>query len=206
MEDKLNGAKLGDDEMSADILQRLDTAELQQLGINAGEAGQSALALAYLKEATYRADAGAMCHFLLGMEYAQTKLYEQAVAALEAALALDPGMTLARFELGLLLLTMRALVRARQVLEPLDELGDDQALRYFGLGLRHLISGDDDAALRELRAGLDIGSGNAALDQDIGMLARALDTLPGAADVRPTPPEDNAAWHHLLISTYTNKH
>jgi hypothetical protein len=113
---------------------------------------------------------------------------------------------------------MQELPRARQVLEPLGELGAGHALRHFGTGLRHLIAGEDGAALRELRTGLESGSGNPALDRDLGMLADALAALPGLAEPAAANAETDAGanadadaddaspWRHMLISAYTGKH
>lgn len=190
--------------MSTESWAGLDTAELLQLGINAGAAGDGGNALAYFKQAAARQDASAMAHFLLGAEYAQNKLYERAVDEMEAALALDPAMGLARFQLGLLLATMADPVRAAQVLQPLDELGEADPLFQFGRGLRHLLRDEFEPAAHCLRAGQRLNLANPALNANIGMILATMPAPAAAPDeAAPAQEEAESGWRHMLISTYT---
>ncbi|MES2347551.1 MAG: hypothetical protein V4641_08265, partial [Pseudomonadota bacterium] len=82
--------------MTPNTLALLDQAELQQLALNASAANDSASAIAYWKEAVSRADATAQARYLLGAEYAQIKMYDRAIGEMEAAVALDPALSIAR--------------------------------------------------------------------------------------------------------------
>jgi tetratricopeptide (TPR) repeat protein len=190
--------------MNTELFAGLTGNELQQLGMNASSAGDAGAALAYLKEAARRADANAGTHFLLGCEYAQNRLYPAAVDAMEAAVALDPSLAIARFQLGLLLVTMQDSARAQTVLEHLDEVGADDSLYHFGQGLRYLISDEIGSAMAALRTGLKCSPDNPAIVHDMEMLLAALDELP-AQEASPEAAGEESGWHHMLISTYTGQ-
>lgn len=192
--------------MKLELLDGLTVDELVKLGLNAGEQGDGGSAIAYLKAASAREDASAMVHFLLGAEYAQAGMTEQAVGEMEATLALDPALALARLQLGLLLLTAAEATRADEVLAVLDELEDDDPLRHFGTGLRHLMRDEFAAAAQALQAGLQRNTGNPALNANMQLI---LDRLPQPEEAQPAAEQaeaedaEDSGWRHMLISTYT---
>jgi tetratricopeptide (TPR) repeat protein len=195
--------------MSYPISDVLDQDELLQLACNAGAAGDSASAIAYLKEAVLRPDATGRAHYLLGVLYAQIRLYGRANDELESALGLDPTLSIARLQLGLLWLGAGAVERAASVLIPLEELPASDALRVFGAGLHHLICGEIDKAIACLAKGIKLNTENAPLNGDMHKIldelariqtagAQAAGTLfrggPG-----PVAPLDDI---HVLLSVY----
>ncbi|KQQ96162.1 lipopolysaccharide assembly protein LapB [Massilia sp. Leaf139] len=189
--------------MIPNSLSLLDQTELLQLAIDASNGGAAGAAIAYLKEAVSRTDATANAHFLLGSEYAQIKLYDRAVNEMEASLALDPGLSIARLQLGLLWLTSGAAERAVQVLAPLSDLGQADPLRLFGEGLCALVRDEFDETVRLLESGIAHNHANDALNTD---MRRLLDELaPLRATRGQSAPEPAAAEDipHLLLSAYT---
>jgi tetratricopeptide (TPR) repeat protein len=198
------------DDMTTITLTLLDQAELLQLALNASRAGDSATAIGYLKEAVSRPDAGGIAHYLLGAEYAQIGMYQRAAGEMEAALALEPGLSMARLQLGLLWLGAGDGDRAQAVMAPLEELASGDPLRLFGAGLRHLAADRLAEARACLQEGIGCNSANAALNGDMGKIVDQLDAMmaPGQAD---TPGAGAGAdgvadgMRHLLLSAYTGK-
>jgi tetratricopeptide (TPR) repeat protein len=189
--------------MIPSTLSLLDQAELLQLAIDSNNSGAAGAAIAYLKEAVSRTDATANAHFLLGAEYAQIKLYDRAVGEMEAALALDPGLSIARLQLGLLWLTSGAVERAVQVLAPLSELGEEEPLRLFAEGLCALVRDEFDNTVRLLESGIAHNQVNDALNTDMRRLLDELAPLRAAAGQGAPEPADAEDIPHLLLSAYT---
>ncbi|WP_426104809.1 hypothetical protein [Massilia sp. TSP1-1-2] len=187
-------------------LATLDQDELFQLAVNASQGGDSASAIACLKQAVARDDATAKAHYLLGAEYAQIRMYERAVELMASALALDPTLSVARLQLGLLWLAAADTDRAASVLAPLAELPEGEPLRYFGAGLCHLI-GD---RIAEARAHLELGiaRNTAILPLNVDM-RRILDEMArlaagqGAAAADSTKAHESEDGRHILLSAYT---
>jgi tetratricopeptide (TPR) repeat protein len=192
--------------MSHTTMATLDQAELFKLAVNASTIGDSASAIAYLKEAATRADATAVAHYLLGAEYAQIGLYERAVAGMENALALDPALSIARLQLGILLLTGGAVGRADSMLAALDELPHDEALRHFGAGLRLLIKDQLDDAVKRLGQGIALNTANAPLNDDMRNVINEIERLrAGGGAVPITNAPAPADGQHILLAAYTGK-
>ncbi|ATQ74333.1 hypothetical protein CR152_07280 [Massilia violaceinigra] len=198
----------------------LDQAELMQLALNASGADDSGAALGYLKEAVSRPDASGIAHYLLGAEYAQIKMYERAVGEMEAALALDPTLSIARLQLGLLWLTGGGVEQAALVFAPLDELAAGDPLRLFGRGLRHMIGEELADARACLQEGIRANLSNAPLNVDMQRIVNELERIeagqpagmPAGAVVpaaepaeQPEEQAEEAAGgaHHLFLSAYT---
>jgi len=160
--------------MNNNSLAHLDQEELFQIGVNASAKGDSATAIACLKEAVSRPDATAKAHYLLGAEYAQIQLMPRAIDEMEAALALDPALSAARLQLGMLWLTTSQTDRAAEVLRPLEGLGEQDAMHHFGSGLLRLIADDAAGASAALRKGIELNSVNAPLNKDMEMIVTNL--------------------------------
>jgi tetratricopeptide (TPR) repeat protein len=180
--------------MNQHFLSTLDHDELFQLGINAGAKGDSANAIIYLKEACSRPDASGKAHYLLGAEYAQIGLFPRAIDAMEAALALDPTLATARLQLGMLWLGANDGARAAEVLQALEELAQDDALRHFGLGLRRLIENDHGGAIAALQEGI----ARNALQPLSDDMQRIITQLQQTAAAEPAAQTEQ----HLLLSAY----
>ena len=212
--------------MMTGILTGLDQEELLRLALDASAQGQGGTAIAYLKEAVGRVDASAFAHFLLGAEYAHIKLYDRAAGELEAALALDPGLSVARLQLGLLWLTSAQADKAAVTLAPLAELPQDDPMRLFGAGLEHLMRDRFDDAAQSLQAGILANTANLPLNAEMQLVLDEMARLrangqlemaaPATAPLAPTAPakdaggnghekpsESEGAANHLFLSAYT---
>lgn len=188
----------------------LDQTELLQLALNAGSDGDPGAAIAYLKEAVSRPDANAIAHYLLGAEYAQSQLYEYARDEMEASIALDPALSIARFQLGLLLVTMNETTRAAMVLGPLRELGQNDPMNLFGTGLICLIDGRLNDAIEALEDGIANNQQNIPLNADMRRLAAEIGkTLAHSSEVStrdiPAEPAVEGGLHVLLSAYMDNK-
>lgn len=188
--------------MNHNTLAMLDQAELQQLALNASAVNDSASAIAYWKEAVARPDASAQAHYLLGAEYAQIKLYERAIDAMEAAIALDPSLSVARLQLGMLLLGANQAARADEVLAVLVQLDAGNPLHHFGAGLRHLIGERLAPAVESLSQGVALNQVNPPLNHDMQAILRQIEQrqADGTAAAAPAVEDDR---QHLLLSAYT---
>jgi len=130
--------------------------------------------------------------YLLGVELAQQRQYDQAVLELSAAVALNPLLHTARLQLGLLHLTMAQPDHATQVLAPLESLDDQSALKHFKRGLEALAVDDFNAAIENLAHGIELNRENAPLNGDMQML---LERIRRALSTQSTPPEDPEREH-----------
>jgi tetratricopeptide (TPR) repeat protein len=186
--------------MNTISLHTLDQQELQQLASAASAAGDQASALVYMKEAAGRPEASAVTHYLLGLEYAELRMYERAIDQIGAALALDPALVIARFQLGLLWLSSGNGARAIEVLQVLAELGDDNYLARFGVGLCHMARDEFEPALAALRAGLELNRDNAPLNGDMQRMVEGILAVQ-ASNAEEAAKEQDA--NHMFLSAYT---
>lgn len=114
--------------------------------------------------------ANATLHYLLGAELAQSREYPGAVTELSRAIELDPQLHTARFQLGLLHLTMANADASLAVLRPLLAQ-PDESLRCFAIGLAALARDNFSVCLEQLDAGVRANQSNAPLNRDMQMLA-----------------------------------
>jgi tetratricopeptide (TPR) repeat protein len=191
--------------MNDSALSSLDQTELVHLAMAAAQADDSAASMAYLKEAVSRIDATGVAHYLLGAEFAQARMYDRAIDEMEAALALDPALSVVRVQLALLWMGANAADKAKDVLLPLLELDQDHYLRLFGEGLIFLVDDQLDDAARLLREGQARNEVNLPLNGD---MQRIIDAI-GLARADAPPPDENAPEddavqaRHVLLSAYT---
>lgn len=117
--------------------------------------------------------------YLLAAELAHQHDYEGAVLEFSAAIALSPHLHVARFQLGLLHLTLAQPQHTIAVLGPLEQLPDGSALKHFKRGLEALIVDDFTNCLAELRRGIELNTDNEPLNRDMSML---IERVQAAAD------------------------
>jgi len=125
---------------------------------------------AALEQALRTDSRNASLHYLLGAELAQAGEYDHAVSEMGQAIELDPALHTARFQLGLLHLTMAHPELSLEVWAPL-EAQPDVALRSFKRGLEALIRDDFPSCLQQLEAGIQANHGNAPLNRDMALMA-----------------------------------
>jgi tetratricopeptide (TPR) repeat protein len=126
--------------------------------------------LAKLRVAVRNEPLNGELRYLLGAELAENRDYEQAVVELSTALQLQPALHTARFQLGLLHLTLARPDEALAVLAPLGALPADAPLRLFKQALEALVRDDFAACVRELEQGIAANTSNPALNQDMTLL------------------------------------
>jgi tetratricopeptide (TPR) repeat protein len=178
-------------------LRLLDQAELFHMALQASTGGDSVSAIACLKEAVGRSDATAGAHYLLGAEYAQIQLYDRAIDAMEAAIALDPALHMARLQLGLLYLGKDNSARAVDVLEVLEQLDELDPLQHFARGLLHLVRDEREAAREALEQGISLNTATPALNADMQRVVQEIGQLPASA-AAPVAQDQS----HVLLSAY----
>ncbi len=181
--------------MESTLLSTLDQEELFHLAVAAGEKGDSAAVLVYLKHAVSREDASARAHYLLGAEYAQVGLFPRAIEEIEAAIALDPNLHAARLQLGMLWLGANDNARAAVALAPLTELAEQDPMHLFAAGLLSLINNDAANAVRLLEQGIGLNTVNMPLNGD---MQRIVDHV-GASQAGEPGAE---ATQHIMLSAY----
>ncbi|HYM35465.1 MAG TPA: hypothetical protein VET48_08720 [Steroidobacteraceae bacterium] len=130
----------------------------------------NAHSLTELRKAVVNDPRNAQLRHMLGAEMAQQKDYEGAVMEMSAALAFNPLMHVARFQLGLLHLTMARPDHAISVLAPLENLNDAAALKHFKRGLDALIADDLQRCVNSLQTGITLSNENEPLKRDMQML------------------------------------
>lgn len=126
-------------------------------------------------EQAIRADPdNARLRHLLAAEYAQAGHPDKAKAEFFHTITLDPAAHVARFQLGLLLLTMGDSTSAIRVWQPLESLPEEAALRHFKLGLEALIHGDRRLCRQELAEGIAGSPANPPLNEDMRRILAGL--------------------------------
>ena len=129
------------------------------------------LSLDDLRRAVVNDPRNAELRYLLGAEMAQQKDYDGAVMEMSAAIALNPLLHVARFQLGLLHLTMARPDHATTVLGPLENLDESSALKHFKRGLEALMRDDFANCIVHLREGIERNTDNPPLNRDMQLLA-----------------------------------
>src|SRR5262245_33438307 len=82
----------------------LDAEEYFHLALHASAAGDHHACMTYLEQVLQREPLNARAIYLLAVQHAELGLTQRAVAGIKAALAIDPDLEIARFQLGLLLM------------------------------------------------------------------------------------------------------
>jgi tetratricopeptide (TPR) repeat protein len=206
----------------SDTLQSLSQSELLALALEASRREDAGRALAYLKEAGARTDASPQALFMLGSEYAQLGLMDDAKASMARAVEVGPELVIARFQLGMLHVTSGEVDAAREAWAPLAALRADHPQLYlatFHKGMLHLVADEFDDAVTTLGAGIAHNLENEALNNDMRRVIDAIEHLPGRSphspstvsaqpESAPAPaPAANADVEpsHLFINAYTQR-
>lgn len=176
-------------------LKLLNQAELMHIAAEAERLGDFGRALAYLKEAADRPDAGVAALHLLGAHCAALRLYPQARVALRGALARDPALPTVRVQLALLELGNADVASAQEVLAPLLALAPEDAFYHFGHGLTALAADQLALARTSLEAGIARNRLNPPLNAD---MRKIIDAVGDALAEAPHA----GATQHLVLAAY----
>ena len=130
--------------------------------------------LTELEEAVRRDPRNADLRHLLAAHYAQAGQYESASTEFREVLALQPAAHVARFQLGLLELTMGRPAAAIDLWAPLEALPAGAALKWFKHGLEALIQDRFAQCADCLRQGIAANQGNLPLNDDMRLILAKL--------------------------------
>jgi tetratricopeptide (TPR) repeat protein len=177
--------------MSTDMnTDNLDQDELLHLAMEALRRNDHGAALTYLKDGAQRFPQNVSMAFLLGAEHAQIGMFDRAETEFKRALDIDPGLAIARFQLGLLQLTQARPDDAKLTWQGLDVLPEDHALRLFKQGLEALAEDRFDDARSFITKGMDANQVNPDLNRD---MANVIANMPNAADAAQNASSAEAA-------------
>lgn len=185
--------------MKDEPLQNVDEQELLHLAIEAGRAQRHGEALDYLKRAAARPQASGKAHFLLGAHHAQIGLADRAVEDFQRALALEPQLSAARFQLGFLLIGNARVEEGLAALEPLEALGAGDPYFHFKRALAYLCRDEFEPCAAALRMGMEVNRSNPPLNVE---MQRILEQVQAAADGKPPGPGADRPGQ-ILLSAYT---
>lgn len=164
--------------------------------------GQDAESLALLGALLEQDPACAQAHYLLGAQQAQ--LGELGVAEQEftRALRLAPGLVMARFQMGQLLLVTARNSEAVQMLMPLSE-SVDGAIGAYASALISIANDHIELAISQLQMGLAQPQPLAALQVDMQRLARMLSEGQQTAETMQADTAEALPGASMLLSNYS---
>jgi tetratricopeptide (TPR) repeat protein len=164
--------------------------------------------LAKLRNAVSSDPLNADLRYLLGAELASSGEPEQAVVEISTALRLKPSLHAARFQLGLLYLTMARVPECFSAWQPLDSAEDQPCLKLFKDGMQALIRDDFRQCIDLLNRGIALNTTNAPLNRDmqmiIGKAQAALDAQSGSTS-EPAQPESAALRTDFSLYSQTRQ-
>lgn len=148
-------------------IEQLDSEELFRLALLDVQASRHDQAIVKLKQVISREPEDARAHFMLAAEHAELGLYERAEEGMRRALAIDPQLHTARFQLGLLQYSRGLLAEARLSWQELESLGSNDPLNLFQAALMNIQAGELGRAAEELENAQKASISNPALGNDI---------------------------------------
>ena len=143
-------------------------------------------------------------HFLKGSLLAALQRYAEAAQPMYKAIELEPAFHIARFQLGLLLLSGGDAARAAQVWQPLGALETDDPLRLFSDGLQHLARDAFSDAERLLREGMVQNVEHPPLNNDIQLFLDQIANRDSATS--GSEPDEASSETHWLLQVAASRH
>lgn len=155
--------------MAADA-ELLDAEELLSLATRAIDRRDPEAALVYLKRLLELSPDDGHALYLLGAVHAEIGMVERAIAEMTRAVEREPGLAIARFQLGMLLVLDGPPERAYEAWRPLAALGPDDPLVLFTRGMEHFIHDRYAEAVADLSRGIEQNADNPALNRDMAKI------------------------------------
>lgn len=179
----------------------LDAEELTHLAIKAMSGGRDEDALRLLQRASERDPRDGKPHHLRGAIFAAQGEPGKAIEAMTQALALEPQLTVARFQLGLLYLTSGNVGEARSVWQAFDDLAERHPLRLFKTGMLHLANDEFEDCVALLEQGIALCD-TESINKD---MRRVIEKVRAAVPARR--PEDGGSRdrndaRHVMLARY----
>lgn len=187
----------------------LDTDELFHLALNATNSDKNEDAIEYLKRAQELSPDNANVIYLLGAVHAQIGMFDRAVDEMSKAVEIDPSMSSAHFQLGMLYITSGRRKEAENAWLALDDLGEEHPFYLFKTGLLHLANDEFSECIDCLKRGIEVNDINEPLNHDMRkVLASAEQALEQRGKVRSimekaTAPQKSPTKR--LLSAYENE-
>lgn len=197
-----------------DVNDVLTSDELLHLALEASDRERYDLSISYLKSAIARsAQPDPRLPFMLGSQYAQIKMFDDARYWLEKSVEIDPGYEIAAFQLGLMYLLGNDMANAERVWSHLENLPADHALRLFRDGLFAISRDEFDDGVALLERGIAAGYPNPPLLEEMRKVLGNVTQLRDAKNAAPAPviaPEapaeapaaEEGSGEHVLLSVY----
>lgn len=157
----------------------LDAEEYFYLALHASEVGDHHACMTYLEEVLQRQPRNARAIYLLAVQHAELGLTQRAIAGIKTALAIEPDLEVARFQLGLLLMfDSKQPAEAKDYLERLRG-SEDRALRAYAEALIAMVDNQPVVARQKLAIGLSESSPGSPLAM---IMRRLLEHMLNGAD------------------------
>jgi tetratricopeptide (TPR) repeat protein len=179
----------------------LDAAELTHLAVKAMRSGRDDDALRLLQRAAERDPKDGNPHHLRGAILASQGEPEKAIEAMTQALALDPLLTGARFQLGLLHLTSGHVAEAQSVWQSFDELDERHSFRLFKTGMLHLAKDEFEDCIALLEEGISL-CGSESINND---MRRVIERVRAVIPAKPQREAEARGQHdarHVMLARY----
>lgn len=161
-----------------------NASEYVHLATHASSRGDHIAALGFLKDALASEPKNAAALYFFATECAELGLLERAIKGMEDALAIEPKMDLARFQLSLLYWQTNQPAPARAHLATLQQ-GEGAELKAYCEALLAIIDNDLEKAKDRLASGLRMEGGNDVLKRNMNNLYHRLVALSLASDSTP---------------------
>jgi len=172
--------------------------------------GDAATALALFQEAAREQPHSGVPYFLMGAEYAALGQMGEAEAGFANAVLMEPGLTMARYQLGLLQFSSGRPALGLVTWQPLLTLGPEDPLPHLVRGFEALGHDQFDIARQHFQDGVARITANTALAEDIHRVIQEMDKVDAIKSATPpsTTPhqeveadaEDNHT--HVLLANY----
>jgi tetratricopeptide (TPR) repeat protein len=154
--------------------------------------------MGYLKQALQQQPRSAVAISMLAGEHAALGLHRRAIQGLATALAIEPRMSAARIQLGLLLLGGNQGKEAKAQFSKLAE-GADASLRGYSEGLLALADGQLSVAREKIAAAISAKSGDAMVQT---IMKQVLEQLAPRTSPQRAPVNQQASGPEISLGAY----
>ncbi len=161
--------------MVQELWKELDDEELLHLAIEASRGQRHGDAIAYLKQAVANSRTNTRALYILAAEHAQIGLTERAIEGFKQTLDLEPGLSPARFQLGLLYLCNARVAEALEAWKPLEKLAETDPYIHLARGMKCMARDAFQECKKSLERGIALNDSNPALNKDMQRVLRGVD-------------------------------
>jgi tetratricopeptide (TPR) repeat protein len=179
-----------------------DFNSLMQQALAASQKDNSDLALQLFSKASELRPQSGIPHFLTGAEYAQLGRMSDAEAAYANAVLLEPSLSIARYQLGLVQFTSGRAPMALVTWQPLLALPSNDPLGFFVRGFIELAQDKFESSLDFFSKGINTNHTNAPLNADITRLMEKIRHLVNNKQEAASPVTTNEEISHFLLESY----